>query len=113
MNNKTFKKNAVLDENGNYRHFGIHPVTASLYGDKVEDIVELTMKISDNQSEPDNETMIADYWGWFDNEENEFSLIYPKYFLLNMCFPYGIKILEAQGRGKAYRLEIIEYDKTN
>jgi len=99
-----FKTTAV--HNGDhYHHFGIYPATASLYGDKIEDIEEVTLTVSDDQS-PDN-SMDVDYWGWYDNKKGEFTnMIYPKYFLLNMCFPYGIKATEETGQGKAYRLEI-------
>jgi len=34
-------------------------------------------------------------------------MIYTARFLLDMCFPSGIKKIEESGQGKAYRLEII------
>ncbi len=102
------KVNAIKGDNG-YKHFGIHQKSASLCGYKPEDIVELNMAISNNQIKPDpnDVNMVPDYWGWFDNEDKKFTLIYPKLFLLNMCFPYGIEIEENRNKGKAYRLEII------
>lgn len=100
-----YKSTAVLHETGGYYyHFGINKVTASVYGDKPEDIVTVDLKISDNQDKPEanGELLNADYWGWFDEKEQEFTMIYPQYFLLNMCFPYGIKAEEDRKYGKAY-----------
>jgi predicted SPOUT superfamily RNA methylase MTH1 len=94
-----------------YAYFGIHPKTAFLYGDKPEDIETITIKISDNQTpvppNSEKDSSKPDYWGYYDNESRKFTHIYPAYFLLNMCFPYGIKAEEDRNFGKAYRLEII------
>jgi hypothetical protein len=110
INMKNFKTTATLNENGKfYEHFGISPKLASLYGDKPEDIVEVEFKISDNQKVPPHDkSMNVDYWGWYDSRIKKFSMIYAKHFLLEMCFPYGIKANEDKGQGKAYRLEIIK-----
>ncbi len=106
-----FKVNATLNEKGRYyHHFGIHPTLAMMYGDKPEDIVELEMKVSNDQTVPpaNEKDLSVDYWGWYDSEKNEFTkMIYAKRFLLEMCFPYGIKRSEESGQGKAYRLEIV------
>lgn len=84
-------------------------MTASLYGDKAEDIVELKMVISKDQTKPilNDNSLDVDYWGWFDNKKQDIDLVFPKRFLLNMCFPYGMDIEEQHNVGKAYRLEII------
>ena len=99
---------AVLSDKS-YHHFGIHPKTASLYGDKVEDIVNVTLKISEDQTipEPNCKFDAPDYWGWV-NGDNKISMIYPQRFLLNMCFPYGIHAAEKHGDGKSFRVEIIK-----
>jgi len=110
MKDKIFKVNAVLGEKG-YKHFGIHPCTCSLYGSKEEDIIELGVEIAEDQSLPDKDTGTeeADYWAWLPEGKDGFSLmVYPQYFLLNMCFPYGIKSSEEAGHGKAYRINIIK-----
>jgi len=114
MTPKNFKINATLNERGDfYQHFGIHPMLVSLYGDKVEDIVEVEFKVSEDQSIPPNDqSMNPDYWGWYDNKKEAFSMmIYAKRFLLEMCFVYGIKACEDRGEGKAYRLEIVKVNK--
>ena len=102
---KPFEINAVF-KNGHYYHFGILELTASVYGDKVEEIEVVTISISDNQNpvKPNEDTMEADYWGYYDYKKKNMSMIYPQYFLLNMCFPAGLKISEDRGEGKAYRL---------
>jgi hypothetical protein len=46
--------------------------------------------------------------GWYDSKKEIFSMIYSKRFLLEMCFPYGLKASEEANHGKAYRLEILE-----
>ena len=104
-----FKINAVFSVNGNcYHHFGIRKELASIYGDKPEDIRELLMKVSDDQVRQVDEIHTkADYWGWYDNEKKIFTMIYPKRFLLEMCFP-NMQESEDRNQGKAYRLEILK-----
>ena len=107
----TLTVNAVQGQKS-FNHFGIHPVTASMYGYSIDDIVEVTMRISEDQSRTnkDSKSDIADYWGWYDLENDKWSMmLYPKYFLLNMCFPAGIVGTEDRGQGKAFRLEVISY----
>lgn len=48
------------------------------------------------------------YWGWWDAEQDKFSMIYLSKFLLAMCFPYGIRAEEEAGKGKALRFRIEE-----
>jgi len=92
--------------NGKYfDHFGIHKKTASLYGNKVEEIVDVSIEIADNQELPVND-LDVDYWGWWDEDEQKFTLVYAARFLLNMCFPAGIKVTEESGKGKAYRVNV-------
>ena len=66
------KENAVLSEDGkHYKNFNIHDITANLYGYNKKDIVNLEMKISDNQTRPElnDVSMVADYWGCDDFEK--------------------------------------------
>lgn len=88
-----------------FTDFGIHKDHAHIWGAKSEDVLEVKMCISENQSPPDWNAQ--EYWGWYDFELKEFSLIFPNYKLLFVCFPYGIKSAEDCGKGKAYRLKII------
>jgi hypothetical protein len=50
------------------------------------------------------------YWGWWDEEDQQFMFIYPAKSLVEMCFPYGSKVEEDRGRGKLLpvRVEILE-----
>lgn len=106
----TIKSTATLAKNKDcYEHFGIHEKTANIYGNKPEDIVELEMVISKNQTRPVHKTGSfeeADYWAWLEEGKTDYYSIYPQYFLLNMCFPNGIKVCEDIGQGKAMRVEI-------
>jgi len=102
---------AVINKQGVYNHFGITPTNACLYGDKVEDIIKVEVFIAEDQTlppEPQNDPKInePDYWAWYDAEDKRFSLIFSKYFLLNMCFPYGMPLEEEKGKGKAYRVNV-------
>jgi len=107
-----FKTTAVFNGR-HYVHFGIHPTTASLYGNRREDIVELTMRLAEDQEVPKHTSgpksnPNADYWGWYEDDIGKFTLIWQAYMLLEMCFPYGMKVEEDKGRGKAFRLEIVQ-----
>ena len=57
---------------------------------------------------PQNDPKVnePDYWGWWDAEDKKFTLIWPKHFLLEMCFPYGTKAEEERGKGKIYRVNV-------
>lgn len=105
----TFEHTAILDTKG-YNDFGINSKSARMYGKKPSDIVTLKLKVSENQVRPkyNDHTINADYWGWFDFEDNEFTMIYPQLVLLHICFAYGLDASEKSNRGKAYRLEIVE-----
>jgi len=108
-----FTINAVKGEKS-YKHFGIHPITAQLYGEKREDIVELEFEADEDQTVPESnkEYTEADYWGWiYEGSDSPTTLMYPQYFLLNMCFPSGIKAAEESGKGKAYRFKLVGESK--
>lgn len=109
---KTTPYTAVF-KNDHFQHFGIHPVTAQVYGDKVEDILDVELTLAENQVKPspNQKYEVADYWGYFDYEQNKFTMIYPQYFLLSMCFPSGVDVAEEVGRGKAFRLNVKKIEK--
>ena len=113
---ENFKITATQNKSGKfYQHFGICETLCCIYGDKPEDIVEIEFNISTDQSVPKHneqiQTLGADYWGWYDNEDKKFTMmIYAQRFLLEMCFP-NMEESEKRGRGKAYRLEIVNVNK--
>ena len=109
MKPKVVKNTAVF--NGKYfEHFGIHPATASLYGNKVSEIIEVELSVAKDQtkSPANDKNPDPDYWGWWDETDQRFSMIYAKRFLLDMCFPAGIDGTKKHRpeEGKAYRLNV-------
>lgn len=105
-----FETTATL-VNGVYYHFGIIRSLCSMYGVKESEVQDLKFKISVDQERRNTkgqQVKEKDYWGWYDFKQQRFSLIYPAYFLLNMCFPNGIEASEEASQGKAYRLYILE-----
>ena len=111
-----FTSTATLSSDGShYKDFGIHKVVASLYGKDPMDIVEVEFVISSNQTPVEKNSVQKndkpDYWVWICKEGDIAQrMIWPQYFLLNMCFPYGIKAEEERGNGKAFRVELVELD---
>jgi len=51
---------------------------------------------------------VSDYWGWYDNEKNDYSMIYPNKTPFKMCFPYGYEAEEKAGKGRAVNLVVVE-----
>lgn len=45
------------------------------------------------------------YWGWMDNNK-EISMIYPRLFLLSMCFSQGVEAEEKAGQGRKIKVAI-------
>lgn len=99
-------KSAVFKD-GTLKHFGISQLSASLYGDKIEDIISVKFRLANEQGIPKEITYSPDYWGWYCFERRDFSLVWPSFMSLDLCFPSGIKGAEEAGKGKAYRLEVI------
>ena len=63
-------------------------------------IYEIEITKTDN---PTDDT----YYAWEDLD-GKISMIYYGYFILNICFPYGVRAEEAAGRGKVVRIDIKE-----
>lgn len=109
---KKFVTNCTRDkDNGMFKNFNILEGLVSLYGVRKEDIIQVELTLHENQERPgsdDNKIPEADYWGWLNSRDDRFSLVYAKYLLLNMCFPYGIEAAEENNEGKAYRLNVRE-----
>jgi hypothetical protein len=106
----TFKVNAVKFDNY-YRHFGIHPKFASLYGDDPNDIEEITMVVDKNITTQNRDKSLdkeQGYWGWFDQKQQRFTLIYPCFLQLYVCFPGGILGEERSGQGQAFKLDVLK-----
>lgn len=54
---------------------------------------------------------VSKYWGWFDNKDNEYCMIYASKHASNMCFPYGPEAEEKDGRGRQVNLVVEEIEQ--
>jgi len=84
-------------------------IYASPFGTKMHgagDIYELTFIILDDK-EISKEQNVVEYWGWL-TDDNRVSMIFPAYFLFNMCFPAGAKKTEELGQGERVKLELVD-----
>lgn len=50
----------------------------------------------------------ATHWGWMRAGDDEPVLIYPRRFLLDMCFHYGVQAEVDAGKGRVVRLAVSE-----
>jgi len=50
------------------------------------------------------------HWGWLRSTRDVPEMIWPKRFLLGMCFPYGPEIEEKSGKGRVVRLAVREIE---
>lgn len=49
-----------------------------------------------------------DYWAWWDNDDQEFCMVFQHSIVQEVCYPYGSKAEEEAGRGWKLPVEIIE-----
>jgi hypothetical protein len=92
-----------------YNNIGIIPSLSSIYGVREEDIEDITLKVVE-VGVPDNtkNNKRQEYWGWYDNEKGNFSMIYPSWVQHFVCFTYGPKVLEENGKGYSVRFELVK-----
>lgn len=108
---RTFLETAVFQESENvgdhYYHFGIHPKTASLYGNNPDEIVYVRLEVIEgitiHNRPKDNK---VDYWGWWDYKQQRLIMIYPSWISFYVCFPGGVHHEEERGDGKALNLKV-------
>jgi len=109
LKNNTFFALKDSNEKGtHYKNFYSNIKGTQMCMGKSEPIFKIEVKISENQ---EKDVDPIEYWGWIDNEDNYISLIYPQYFLLSMCFPYGIEATEKKGQGKAIKLKLTKIEE--
>lgn len=65
----------------------------------------LAMKLTVITSEDATED---DYWAWWDSETDSVRHVWPREFLVEMCFPYGSKAESERGRGRVIRVRVEE-----
>lgn len=84
-------------------------IYSSPFGTKMHgagEIYELTFIIMDDK-EISKEQNTVEYWGWL-TDDNRVSMVFPAYFLFNMCFPNGAKKTEEFGDGERVKLELVD-----
>jgi hypothetical protein len=62
-------------------------------------------------ADPDPAAVKKDnYWGYWDNEKETFTMVYYSRIRLNMCFPYGPEVYEQRGEGICVpvKVEVLE-----
>lgn len=103
----------VKTKQGYYEHIGItkNMSEAKMYGVEIEDIEDITFEVDLKSDSSHAEKSNQEYWGWYDNEIKNFTMIWPNYLLLHICFPYGLPYHEKMGDGKAFKLKLIELKK--
>jgi len=77
----------------------------SAFGTKLCDANLLILEVKVREVK-DGDT--SSYWGWWNNEEQRFTLVYLTRGILSMCFPYGIQPEVDLGRGQDHNVFIEE-----
>jgi hypothetical protein len=98
-NNQTFYCHEVfheLEKRNYFMHIKSHPILTKMYGD--EPVIEVIV----SETNVDDENT---YYGW-KKPDGKFNMIYPQKFLVEMCFPYGLKLAEKNNEGKFVLLNI-------
>jgi len=62
----------------------------------------LRLRIHERQPEDPPST----YWGWLRTDDDAYIMIQPVRLFFDMCFPYGPKIEEEKGKGRAVNLHV-------
>ena len=68
------------------------------------EIYQLRFTISEDKKITDRKAI--EYWGWKD-DSGKISMIFPAYFLFDMCFPEGAKKTEEDGDGERVKLILV------
>ena len=70
-------------------------------------MMAVKMCMDDRRPFPIFETVVTEgtdtpdsYWGWWDNKDERFTIVFARKLLVEICFPYGSKAEEDRGRGK-------------
>lgn len=83
-------------EDGKWTCIYDNPGCVSMCGIRKDNIVKLTVTEDPN----------GEYWGWYEKEEDEISMIWSSLTALKMCFTYGIEVAEEKGQGRRIQLKI-------
>jgi hypothetical protein len=77
-------------------NFYPHPLAVKMCGAKEICEVEVTL----------TEESIDCYWGWWGKGSQRFEHVYPRKFMVEMCFPYGTDIEIEKGKGNLVPVKI-------
>jgi hypothetical protein len=88
------------EEGKNYCHFSSHPKSVEMYGAKPNEIVKV--RVSEDTSDDPK------FFGWWDYQDQDFSMIYGHLSLVNICFAYGFFVEMERGRGEVCGLKAEE-----
>jgi hypothetical protein len=81
-----------------YAHFYPHPgLTASCVGKEAR-VLEAVVSEGEEQE--------GCYWAWWDSHGQRFMFVYPRRFLVEMCFPYGPRVEEQKDRGRLLPVDV-------
>jgi hypothetical protein len=89
---------ALKEKNMYQLVFKVKRVVELTFPHQKNDIVELEVEESEE----------GEYWGWLEFKNNEYRYIYPKRFMVDMCFPYGPQIEEKENKGRRVKLKLTE-----
>lgn len=109
LSKKKFKDTAVLSKCRNpdsehyYNHFGIHPVSCCVYGDKPEDIENVQLSFHPYQNLDQD---ASEYWGFYLYSDDKISYIHNNYSMMSICFSEGAINAEKNGKGFAVKLNV-------
>lgn len=79
-------------------YFGFYPSRVHFCTSSKQPVVRVRVTVDD----------AGDYWAWWEAKTQKPVHIYPKDFMVEMCFTYGTKEEEERGRGKVCRVRVEE-----
>ena len=90
-----------------YTYFHLHPSITRMCDNELPILKVNIIEVREGEE--------SDYWAWwsYENNDDKFIFCYHQKKILGMCFPYGMKIEEENGKGIGVNvmIEIIEVMK--
>jgi len=85
--------------NNKYMDFYPSVIQVKMCGD--EEVIKVIVREAQESETPT-------HYGWWDNEDQEFSMIYSRILEVKMCSPSGFKVEIEKGEGNIYGLVVEE-----
>ena len=93
-------------DDGAFFHFYLHTDLVKMCGhDEVFRVKVTEVELIPNVSEQLDKSAEG-YFGWWDDEKQEFQFVAPNLHCVEICFPYGSKAEAERGRGNVYRVNV-------